>query len=216
MDSKDNIIARAKSSVLSFDQDQAIEVAQEAIKAGISPVEVIQKGYTAGMNEIGTKYEAKQLFLPHVMAAAEAMTAGIDILTPEMEKLGKAEGNGLGTIVIATIEGDIHSIGKDIVAIMLKIAGFDVHNLGRDIPCPEFISAAKKYDAKFVGSSALMTSTMVNQMRIEELLKEEGLKGKVKTIVGGAPVTQEWATKIGADLYGESSSDAVSRLKIAK
>lgn len=213
MDTKGDIISRAKSSVLSFDQDEAAEAARGAIRAGISPVDVIQKGFTAGMNEIGAKYESKQLFLPHVIAAAEAMSKGIEILTPELEKTGEMEGPGLGTIVIATIEGDIHSIGKDIVAIMLKIAGYNVHNLGRDIPCAAFITAAKEYDAKFIGSSALMTSTMVNQMKIEELLKEEGLKGKIKTIVGGAPVTQEWATKIGADLYAENSSDAVSRLK---
>ena len=213
MDIKDEIISRAKVAVLSYDQDEAAKVAQDAIEAGVPPVDVIQLGFTVGMNEVGAKFEAKQLFLPHVIAAADAMNKGVEVLTPEMEKTGKTEGPGLGTIVIASIEGDIHSIGKDIVAIMLKIGGFEVHNLGRDVPCSEFIAAAKKYDANFIGSSALMTSTMVNQMRIEELLKEEGLKGKVKTVVGGAPVTQEWAAKIGADLYAENASDTVSRIK---
>ena len=215
MASKEEIIAKAKNAVLEYDQDAAVEAANEAIKAGISPVEVIQNGFTKAMNEVGDKYEAKQLFLPHVIAASETMTAGINVLTPQLEKMGVKEGAGLGTVVIGTIEGDIHCIGKDIVAIMLKIAGYNVHNLGRDVPVKEFIDSAVKYKANVIGSSALMTSTMVNQIRIEELLKEEGLRDKIKTMVGGAPVTQAWATQIGANLYAENASDTVNKLKAA-
>lgn len=215
MASKEEIIAKAKNAVLEYDQDAAVEAANEAIKAGISPVEVIQNGFTKAMNEVGDKYEAKQLFLPHVIAASETMTAGINVLTPQLEKMGVKEGAGLGTVIIGTIEGDIHCIGKDIVAIMLKIAGYNVHNLGRDVPVKEFIDSAVKYKANVIGSSALMTSTMVNQIRIEELLKEEGLRDKIKTMVGGAPVTQAWATQIGANLYAENASDTVNKLKAA-
>ncbi len=215
MASKEDIIARAKAAVLAYDQEEAADVAKESIKAGISPVEVIQEGFTKAMTEVGDKYEAKVLYLPHVIAAAETMSAGIAVLTPELEKRGVKEGEGLGTVVIGTIEGDIHCIGKDIVAIMLKIAGFNVHNVGRDVPIKEFIASAKKYNANVIGSSALMTSTMVNQIKIEELLKEEGMRDKVKTMVGGAPVTQDWATKIGASLYAENASDTVNKLKAA-
>jgi trimethylamine corrinoid protein len=215
MASKDEIIENARKAVTEYDQDAAIESAQEAIKAGINPVEVIQNGFTKGMNEIGDQYEAKKLFLPHVIAAADAMTAGINVLNPELEKMGSMEDTSLGTIVIATIEGDIHSIGKDIVAIMLKIGGFNVHNIGRDVPVGDFITAAKKFNANVIGSSALMTSTMVNQIKIEDLLKEEGLRGKIKTMVGGAPVTKDWAVQIGADIYAENASDTVNKLTAA-
>jgi len=215
MASKEDIIARAKAAVLAYDQEEAADVAKESIKAGIDPVDVIQDGFTKAMTEVGDKYEAKILYLPHVIAAAETMSAGSEVLTPELEKRGVKEGEGLGTVVIGTIEGDIHCIGKDIVAIMLKIAGFNVHNIGRDVPIKEFINSAKKYNANVIGSSALMTSTMVNQIKIEELLKEEGMREKVKTMVGGAPVTQDWATKIGASLYAENASDTVNKLKAA-
>lgn len=134
MASKEDIIARAKAAVLAYDQEEAADVAKESIKAGIDPVDVIQDGFTKAMTEVGDKYEAKILYLPHVIAAAETMSAGIEVLTPELEKRGVKEGEGLGTVVIGTIEGDIHCIGKDIVAIMLKIAGFNVHNIGRDVP----------------------------------------------------------------------------------
>ncbi len=213
--SNEEIIEKARNAVLEYDADSAVEAAEEAIKAGMNPVDVIANGFTKAMNEIAAKYEAKQLFLPHVVAASDAMTAGIDVLNPYLEKMGVAEGSGLGTIVIGTIEGDIHSIGKDIVAIMLKIAGYNVVNLGRDVPVKDFIEEAKKHNANVIGSSALMTSTMVNQIRIEELLKEDSLRDKFKTMVGGAPVTQDWADKIGADIYAENASDSVNKLKAA-
>ena len=198
MATKNEIIAKAKASVLEYDADAAKEAAAEGIKAGVSPVDIIQNGFTAGMNEVGAKFQAKQLYLPHVIAASDAMTAGVrNVLTPELEKMGAKEQAGLGTVVIGTIEGDIHCIGKDIVAIMLKIAGFNVLNIGRDVPVKEFIAVAKKNNANVIGTSALMTSTMVNQMKVEELLKEEGMRNKIKTMVGGAPVTQAWADKIG-------------------
>jgi trimethylamine corrinoid protein len=215
MASKEEIIEKARKAVLEYDQDAAIEAANEAVKAGISPVEVIQNGFTKAMNEVGDKYGTKQLFLPHVIAASETMTAGISVLTPYLEKMGIKEGPGLGTIVIGTIEGDIHCIGKDIVAIMLKIAGYNVHNIGRDVPVKDFIAAAQEHNANIIGSSALMTSTMVNQIKIEDLLKEEGMRDKVKTMVGGAPVTKDWAVHIGADIYAENASDAIGKLKIA-
>ncbi|MDI3539847.1 MAG: trimethylamine corrinoid protein [Methanolobus sp.] len=211
MATKEQIIAKAKAAILDFDEDAAAEAAEESLAAGISPADVIQDGYTAAMNEIGEQFEAGTLFLPHVIAASEAMNAGVAILTPALEKLG-GETKSRGKIVIGTIEGDIHSIGKDIVATMLKIEGYQVFDLGRDVPIKSFVEKAKQVGAEVVASSALMTTTMVNQIQIEEQLKEAGVRGSLKTMVGGAPVTQDWAKKIGADIYGENATDVVNKL----
>lgn len=212
MATNDEIIAKAKEAIANFDNDAAAAAAQEGLDAGINPVEIIQDGFTAAMNEVGDQFEAGTLFLPHVIAASEAMTAGVDVLTPVLEALG-SEMESKGKIVIGTIEGDIHSIGKDIVATMLKIAGFEVFDLGRDVPINDYVEKAKEVGAQVVASSALMTTTMVSQIQIEEQLKEAGLRDSLKTMVGGAPVTQDWADKIGADIYGENASDVVTKLK---
>ncbi|AAM03973.1 TPA: dimethylamine corrinoid protein 3 [Methanosarcina acetivorans] len=212
MASKEEIIAKAKDAITDFDEELAAEVAEEALAAGIDPVELIEKGFTAGMQEVGEQFEQGSLFLPHVLAAAEAMNTGMEVIKPEMEKR-KSETKSLGTVVIGTIEGDIHSIGKDIVASMLNIAGFKVVDLGRDVPIKTFVEKAKEVKPQIIASSALMTTTMVNQIQIEEQLKEAGIRDQVKTMVGGAPVTQDWADKIGADLYGESATDVVSKVR---
>ncbi len=203
---------RAKKAVMAYDQKASAEVAKEAIAAKADLVNLIQEGYTAGIQEVGDLYQAKKLFLPHIMSAANAMNAGVNLLTPELEKSGKSAGEGLGKFVICTIEGDIHSIGKDIVAIMLKVAGFNVVNLGRDVPVKDIVAAVKNDKPKAVGTSALMTSTMVNQKTFEELLKEEGVRDKVITNIGGAPVTQQWCEEIGADVYSENASDCVNKM----
>ncbi|MDL2260722.1 B12-binding domain-containing protein [Methanimicrococcus sp. OttesenSCG-928-J09] len=213
MASKDEVMAMAREAILEFDGEMAEEAAQEGLKAGINPVEIIE-AYTSAMGDVGVDFEAGKLFLPHVLAASEAMNAGIKVLKPEMEKT-KAQTESKGKVVIGTIEGDIHSIGKDIVVSMLGIAGFDVIDLGRDVPIKTFVEAVKEHKPVIVGSSALMTTTMVNQIQIEEQLKEAGVRDSVKTMVGGAPCTQDWADKIGADIYGESATDSVSKVKAA-
>ena len=206
---------RAIKAVMSYDQKAAAEVAKEAIASKADLVNLIQDGFTVGIQQVGDLFQAKKLFLPHVMAAAAAMTAAVDVLGPALEaqkKSGKAaEEKTRGDFVICAIEGDIHSIGKDIVAIMLKVAGFRVHNIGRDIPIRDIIQACKDRKAKFVGTSSLMTSTMVNQKRLEILMRNDGIRDKIVTNVGGAPVTQEWADEIGADVYSESASDCVAK-----
>ncbi|KKG09345.1 B12-binding domain-containing protein [Methanosarcina sp. 2.H.A.1B.4] len=214
MASTEAIIAKAKDAITDFDDELAAEVAEEALAAGIDPVELIEKGFTAGMLEVGEQFEQGTLFLPHVLAAAEAMNAGIEVIKPEMDRR-KSQTANLGTVVIGTIEGDIHSIGKDIVASMLNIAGFKVVDLGRDVPISAFVEKVKELKPQIVASSALMTTTMVNQIQIEEQLKEAGVRDQVKTMVGGAPCTQDWADKIGADIYGESATDVVSKVKAA-
>jgi trimethylamine corrinoid protein len=214
MVSQDEINAKAKAAVMDFDDEAVEEVCEEAIDAGVDVVSLIQDGLTAGMNEVGDQFEQGTLFLPHVIAASEAMSAGVAVLTPVLEAQG-AETKNKGTIVIGTIEGDIHSIGKDIVATMLKIAGFKVVDLGRDVAIGAYVDAVKEHKPLVIGSSALMTTTMVLQMQVEEQLKEAGVRDTVLTMVGGAPVTQDWADKIGADIYAENATDAVVKCNAA-
>ena len=207
---------RAKEAVMSYDAEGAKTVAKDAVDAKADLVDLIQSGFTLGIKEVGRLFEEKKVFLPHIMAAAAAMNCGVDILTPKLAEQGRCGDDGLGTFVICSIEGDIHSIGKDIVAIMLKVAGFNVINIGRDVPLKDIANACKENKAKYVGTSALMTSTMVNQKIFEELLRKEGLRDGLITNVGGAPVTQQWADEIGADIYSENASDAVVKMtKIA-
>lgn len=213
MVTKAEIIEKAKEAILEFDDEAAEAVAQEALDAGINPAELIEEGFTAAMSDVGEKFGAGELFLPHVIAAADAMQAAINILTPELEKMS-AQTKSKATVVIGTIEGDIHSIGKDIVATMLKIAGYKVVDLGRDVPIKTYVEKARELKADVVASSALMTTTMVSQIQIEEQLKESGLRESLKTMVGGAPVTQAWADKIGASIYAENAADAVTKLNV--
>ncbi|MDR3282999.1 MAG: methyltransferase cognate corrinoid protein [Candidatus Methanoplasma sp.] len=207
-----DLAARAREAVMKYDAKASVQVANEAIAEKVNLVDLIQDGYTKGMTEVGDLFEKKKLYLPHIMAAAQAMTAGTNVLAPELEKSGEKVGDGLGTFAICTIEGDIHSIGKDIVAIMLKVAGFNVVNLGRDVPLKDIVAACKTKNPVGVGTSALMTSTMVNQKTLEEMLRKEGIREKLITNVGGAPVTQQWADEIGASVYTENASDAVAKL----
>lgn len=213
--SQKSINSKAKEAVLKYDSAMAKAVAKQAIDEKLDLVSVIQDGFTVGITEVGALYEAKKLYLPHIMAAANAMNAGVEILTPLIEKSGSDIGEGLGKFVICSIEGDIHSIGKDIVAIMLKVAGFDVINIGRDVPLKDIVAACKEHKPVAVGTSALMTSTMVNQKVLEKLLKDGGIRNKLKTNVGGAPTTQQWADEIGADIYSENATDCVNKMRKA-
>lgn len=205
---------RACKAVNTFNVNEARTVSNEAIQNGADIVSLINNGFTKGIQEIGELYDQKKLFLPHMMAASSAMTAGVDILTPVLGNTNDGV-RSIGNVVICTIEGDIHSIGKDICAIMLKVAGFNVHNIGKDVKLMDIIKACKDYDARIVGTSALMTSTMVGQKTFEELLQKEGLKGKTLSNVGGAPVTQQWADEIGADIYSENANDCAVKIRAA-
>ncbi|WP_342306203.1 B12-binding domain-containing protein [Methanolobus sp. ZRKC5] len=208
---KQEIIAKAKKAVMEFDDKAAKKIATEALDAGMDPSELIEEGFTAAMTAVGEQFAAGKVFLPHVSAAVDAMQAAIDILLPELDRTG-SKPKSKGTVVIGTIEGDIHSIGKDIVVTALKIAGYNVVDLGRDVPIENYVIKAKEVKADVVASSALMTITMINQRRIEEELNEAGFRRNVKTMVGGAPVTKEWAYNIGADIYAENAGDAVDKI----
>jgi dimethylamine corrinoid protein len=199
----DAIICGKKDIVIT-----AIEKARQTVNA----TDIIEKGLAPGMNEVGILFERGRLFLPHVMMSADAMTAGVKYLEQDLPK--EAGKKKIGVIVNGTVEGDVHDIGKSIVSTMLQSSGFEVHDLGRDVPLQNFIDKIKETNADMVGLSALMTTTLAGQKEIIEMLQKQGLREKVKVMVGGAPATQAWADKIGADCYAENASEAVNKAKM--
>ncbi len=203
------LLEAAAKAVVAADEDEAKAIATEAVKLGLDPLKVINEGFTPGMRDVGDLFERGTMFLPEVILASEAMVAAVAILEdslPEDQKEKKA-----GTAVIGTIEGDVHDIGKGIVATLMRVYGFDVVDLGRDVPLDTFVEKVKETGAAIVGTSALMTTTMVGQKALEKMLKEAGIRDQVKTMVGGAVVTQYWADKIGADAYAENAQEAVQK-----
>lgn len=206
----EGLLFEIADAVLSCKKEKVLETVGKA-KLEFPPEEIIEKGLSAGMNQVGILFERGKLFLPHVMMAADAMTAGVKLLEAEFPT--GTESKKLGVIVNGTVEGDVHDIGKSIVSTMLQSSGFEVYDLGRDVPTRNFVEKAKEVNANMIGISALMTTTLQGQKDIIDLLKEEGLRNKVKVMVGGAPATQAWADKIGADCYAENASEAVAKAK---
>lgn len=203
----EEIFEKAKQSIIEADEDMAMEALKESEDAGISPMDMLANGYSAGMKELGDMFGMGEVFLPELMFATEVMKAA----TAELEKkMPAGENESKGTMVIGTVAGDVHDIGKGIVASIVKTNGITVYDLGREVPAENFIEKVKEVDADFLGSSALLTTTMTEQKKIEELLAAEGLKGRVKTLIGGAPVTKRWAERIGADAYCEDATDTVN------
>ncbi|WP_048205939.1 dimethylamine corrinoid protein MtbC [Methanococcoides methylutens] len=198
-------------AVVSCKKDDVVAAVEKA-KGQAPAVELIDNGLAAGMNEVGVLFERGKLFLPHVMMAADAMTAGVELLQDELAA-GEGASQKLGVIVNGTVEGDVHDIGKAIVSTMLQAAGFEVHDIGRDVPLQNFIDKIKETNADMVGLSALMTTTLQGQKDVIELLKENGMRDDIKVMVGGAPATDAWAKKIGADCYAENASEAVVKAK---
>ncbi|MDR1797370.1 MAG: cobalamin-dependent protein [Clostridiales Family XIII bacterium] len=204
--STEALYQEAAQSIIDMDEDVALDVLKKAEAEGADLIGLLSNGYSVGMREVGDRFGMGEVFLPELIFASEVMKA----VTTEIE--GKMEGEALqkkGVMVLGTVAGDVHDIGKGIVASLLKTNGVDVYDIGREVPAEDFIAKAKELGADFLGSSALLTTTMVEQQKIEELLAEAGLKGKVKTLVGGAPVTQRWADKIGADAYCEDAAVTV-------
>ncbi len=185
-------------------------LSKEAVAAKVLPKQVLDKGLIAGMNVVGEKYKNHDIFLPEVLLAAKAMYAGMDVLKPFFIKEKMPT---LGKVVIGTVRGDIHDIGKNLVAIMLRGAGFEVIDLGKDVPAEKFVEVAISEKASVIGMSALLTTTMPSMKDVVERLKKEGLDGKIKTMIGGAPVSAEYARHIGADAYGYDSVNAVEWMK---
>ena len=209
--SKEDLLKEARRAVIEGDEEAAAAMANKVIAEGINPVEIINEGLSPAMTEVGDGFANEEIPLPGVLVAAEAMTKAIEIMEPYIPKEEVAK--TLGTVVIGTIEGDIHDIGKRIVATMLKVYGFEVHDLGRDVPIDVFVEKAKELKPDILGSSSLMTTTMGGQKILEEKLREAGIRDNLKTMIGGAATTQEWANKIGCDCYAEDANDTVLKAK---
>jgi corrinoid protein of di/trimethylamine methyltransferase len=192
--------------------DKARELAEEAIRAGIEPLEAIDLGFKPGMDVVGEGFARGDLFIPDLMMSGEAMKAAIATLEPELMKR-KQERKVLGKVVIGTVQGDIHEIGKTLVATMLSANGFEVHDLGVDVSAQQFLEKVREVDADVVGLSALLTTTILNQETVILTLKEAGLRDQVKVIIGGVPASPEWAEEIGADGYAENATEAVEVVK---
>jgi len=186
------------------------ELTRQALAAGVPARQVLDEGLLAGMNVVGRLFSEHEIFLPDVLLAARAMYAGLDVLKPLLEGESLAPA---GKVVIGTIQGDLHDIGKNLVGIMLRGAGFEVIDLGNDVPPEKFVATATREQAQVIGMSALLTTTMTGMQRVIELLASSGERGRIKTIIGGAPVTAEYARQIGADAYGFDAASAVERVK---
>jgi corrinoid protein of di/trimethylamine methyltransferase len=201
-----------RQCIIDGDTDQAEALAQQALTQGLDPLEAINAGFVQGINYVGDQFGAGEMFLPDLMLAAEAMKKAVAILEPEMKRRGTAR-QMLGKVVLGTVKGDIHEIGKNLVATMLTASGFEVHDLGVDVPFAKFAEKAREVNADIVGVSALLTTTMVGQKTVIEALDDMGLRPKIKVMVGGAPVTKGWAQEIGADGYSEDAMGAVALAK---
>ena len=199
-------------SIIDGEKEMAVELAQKSIELGIPPLEAITKGFVVGVNYIGDLFGKGEAFLPELVMSGEAMKAAVLVLEPELVKLGEAR-EMLGRVVLATVEGDIHEIGKTLVGTMLSASGFEVFDLGVDQPAEKIIGKALEVDAQIIGMSALLTTTMVRQREVIDELDKEGLRPRIKVMVGGAPITKDWADKIKAD---GTSEDAVGAVQLAK
>ena len=203
-----------RKAIVEGDKPQAQELAREAVRSGADLNEVIDKGYVAGIQVVGELWEKGEYFLPELISSAECMKAAMDILQPEMAK-ANIKSRSLGKVVIGTVEGDIHDIGKNLVASMLQANGFEVFDLGADVKLERFIEKAEAEKADIICLSALLTTTMTNQKRFIEMIRQKNLYGKYKVLVGGAPATRKWADDIGAQGFAENAALAVKAAKAA-
>jgi corrinoid protein of di/trimethylamine methyltransferase len=206
------LFLKMTQSIMDGDSDVAVRLANEAVAAGIDPLKAITEGFVAGVNQVGESFAKGEAFLPELVMAGEAMKAAVTALEPEMQRRG-TQRTMLGKVVLATVEGDIHEIGKSLVGTMLSSSGFQVYDMGVDVPTARIIAKVRAVNADIVGLSALLTTTMVKQKEVIDELDKQGLRKKVKVMVGGAPVTRDWVQKIEADGYSE---DAIGAVNVAK
>ncbi len=210
---KEEWFGKAIQAIMDTDEEAAKKVASDSLEAGMDPLEMIHQGFTEGIRKMGDLFERGEVFLPGLIVASEAMTAAVEILEAALPAEKQAEKKAV--IVLGTVEGDIHDIGKGIIATMLRVHGYEVHDIGRDVPIDTFVEKAKELNADVVGSSAMMTTTQIAQKKLEEALKNAGLRDKVLTMVGGAVATDHWADRIGSDFFGESPQDTITKLEQA-
>jgi corrinoid protein of di/trimethylamine methyltransferase len=203
--SKEEILELLKDGVINYKEDQVKEASQESLDAGYIPLEMIMDGLAAGMEVVGQLYERNEYFVPEVLMCADALYAGLAILRPHVPK---KEGGVNAQVVIGSIQGDVHDIGKNLVKMMFDVAGWDVHDLGRDVPLEKFVEEQMRTDSEVVAMSAMMTTTMLGMKKVIKMIKEKN--PNVAIMLGGAPVTKDVANLFGADGYAESAGNAVA------
>jgi corrinoid protein of di/trimethylamine methyltransferase len=211
MANRDQLLAGLEQAVVNGKKAETTRIANEIIQSGVKPLDAIDHGLIKGMMVIGEKYAAHQIFLPQVLLAADAMYGALDLLLPHIPREAAAKRIEM---VIGVVEGDVHDIGKNIVKTMFTAAGFNVNDLGRDVPADTFVSNAKA-SAQVVAMSTLMTPTMDSMKATVDALVEEGVRSKMKIIIGGAPTSQEFADEIGADMHAVNAQEAVAKVKAA-
>ncbi len=209
--SNEKLNAEISEAIVNLDKEKALELANRAITDGLNLLDVVEHGLGAGIRRVGDLWDEGEIFLPELMLGGNIMQAAMELLLPHLKE--HSETFNRGTIVIATIEGDIHSIGKTIVGTMLSANGYDVHDLGADVPAEKIVNEAIKVHANIIGVSALLTTTMTGQKKVVEILKERNLRSQFKVILGGAPVSRKWVEECGADGYADSAVDAVKLVK---
>jgi corrinoid protein of di/trimethylamine methyltransferase len=198
------ILEKLKKAVIEYDEDVAKETAEEALKEGVNPNDAIFNGLVSGMQEVGRLFEAQEYFVPELLMCADALYVGLDILKPHVSQLDLGV---KGSVVIGTVEGDVHDIGKNIVKMMFDVAGFEVYDLGKDVPLDKFVEEQIKTDSELVCLSAMMTTTMVGMKKVIDDLKAKN--PDIKIMIGGAPVSQDIAEKWGADGYAPDANNAL-------
>ncbi len=209
--SQDQVFKNMVDSIVDLDEEKAIDLANKAIKDKMNLVEVIEKGYATGIRKVGELWEEGEFFLPELMRGAQIMQNCLDLLIPHLKEGSKEVSQGI--VVLATIEGDIHSIGKTIVGTMLRAYGYEVHDLGADVPAERIVDVAIEKNANVIGVSALLTTTMFGQKKIINILKERNMLDRFKVILGGAPVTNSWVVECNADGFADNAIDAVKLVR---
>ncbi len=211
--SSESVFEKLVDAIMTFEVEPLFEATKEALEQGVNPVDIVEKSITKALQIVGDKFEQGEYFLMHLVVAGEAVTKTMtELIKPALKKTSTIL-KSAGIVVIGTVQGDIHDIGKNIVSSMLITAGFDVHDLGQGVSAAEFVQKAKELNAHLIGASALLSTTMPIQREIVELLEKEGLHGKIRVLVGGAPATSDWAEEIGADGYADNAIEAA---KVAK
>jgi corrinoid protein of di/trimethylamine methyltransferase len=206
------LLTKITNSIVEGEPDETVELTQQALASGLEPLSIINDGLVPGMNIVGEKFQSGEYFLPHLIIAANGMQQSMELLEPELSARQQVV-QVPGTMVIGSVAGDIHEIGKSLVATMMSASGFQVYDLGVDVPTEIFVNKVKETGANLLGLSALLTTTMTVQREVIEALEEAGIRDQVKVMLGGAPVSQEWAETIGADGYAE---DAIGAVELAR
>jgi trimethylamine corrinoid protein len=206
-------IGRIYQAVLNYEPESVKQSVIEALENGIDPIAIMNEGLSKAIIEIGDKFGKEEIFLMELMIGAEACMSGMDIVKKKLLQSKAGSLKPKGVVVIGTVEGDIHNIGKDIVKTLLQTSGFEVYDIGVDQKAENFSQKAKEVDARIVASSALLTTTSPNQKAIEEKLKEAGIREKVKTIIGGAATSEDWAREVGCDFYASTATEGVNIIK---